>query len=689
MKMSTNSNELYELLDSSSEDMLLYFQELAWHLEGDVDALSSELSLLFANEAVELDVKDEHQEGQEVSKEILAKVNQFKELAKKNSEYKKFAVKYGEKAAKTLLGLLTMRFTSNPAGYGADDYAAIVGHLFTSDSELQAILSPKYPKVVQVVRYVISKTATKTESEDFRKAFAKACEEVAEFHKISFTAQARYLNFVTAKDRENISAVGILGVMDVQLRSCFNPFFQEKSQLPDIEQKINSKQSSADDASNQMSLINKDIENGLKLLLDIKEKELSEMKDYFLSNETSLVVAILKGDDNFKIVFDGKEQEQSVASIIGFNTAGKTARERLEIADKNIAAINKEALETAILDGREVVEVIVDYKKQQQKVSSIIGVDTANMREAGKKEAVEKLEALKAETHRMNAVQDEQEREQSAKRISDFLLSIKRKEVAETTVNYKSTKEEIIRYNEDALMIAILEGKKSFEIVISGKWLKKTVQVADVIGVNPAEMTPSQRLETVNNVEGLKANHCSNLWCTAKEDMEARREAFLHSLEGDIDSKTAQTDAAFAKGIAILDGTEMYTYLNPEVEEGISTLYTAPGIDIDQCSPARRLDMFNQHCKESNISFSGGPFQKLREFAKTIKNFVHKTLDKVIIRETVVQESSSAAMPEKGTHKDETKLSKVATMLFLANHPIIMPSPGAIKIPGVDIPTNA
>lgn len=236
---------------------------------------------------------------------------------------------------------------------------------------------------------------------------------------------------------------------------------------------------------------------------------------------------------------------------------------------------------------------------------------------------------------------DVENREQSAKDISDFLLSIKRKEVAESTVNYKSNQEEIIQYNEDALMIAILEGKKSFEMVVPGKWFKKTVQVADVIGDHPSE-TASQRLELVNNVEGLKANHCSNLWRAAKENMEARREEFLHNLEGDIDSKTVRIDAAFSKGIAILDGATEYTYLNPGVEEGISTLYTAPGIDIEQCSPARRLDMFNQHCKESKTFFSGGPLQQLLNFAKTIKNFVHKKIDEVRTRETAVQESSSA-----------------------------------------------
>lgn len=333
--MSTKSNELYRLLDSSSEDMLLYFQGLAWHLEGDVAALSNDLSLLFANEAVKLGDKDEHQEGTEVSAEILEKVKQFKKLAEQNKQYKRFAAKYGEKAAKTLLGLLTMRFTSYPAGYGADDYVAIVGHLFTSDSELQAILLPQYPKVARVVNYVISKTSTETESEEFRKTFAAASEKVADSHIFSSVAQARYLNVVTEKDRETINIVGVLSVMDAQFRSCFNPFFQEKSQLAGATQKMVTERPDIS-PSKQAMVPSKDLKNGLKLLLALKMNELSEMdgRDFLAYNQLAVQIAILDGQKKVRKIVDNQYKTVKVADIIGCNPAEMNVLERLDAVDK-------------------------------------------------------------------------------------------------------------------------------------------------------------------------------------------------------------------------------------------------------------------------------------------------------------------------------------------------------------------
>jgi hypothetical protein len=338
MKMSSDNHTLHRLLDSSCEDMLLYFQELVSHLERDVAATSAELNLLFADKAIALDDEDEHQDGKVLSEEeALAKkkkLEKFKELAGKNENYKKFSAKYGKGAAKTLLGLLTMRFTSNPAGYGADDYAAIVGHLFTSESELQPILLSKYPKAADVVSYIASKTATETEAKEFRRMFARASEKVADSHRISSATQARYLNFTTEKDKEYITMVGVLGIIEPQFRSCFNAFFQEESQLPGLAQKIKSKKPSADDAK-QIRLIQRDIETGLELLVDIKEKEFAEMKneDAAKKNPAALELAILKGEKTVGVMVVGEERKQKISTIIGLNPAKMTPLEKLKAVD--------------------------------------------------------------------------------------------------------------------------------------------------------------------------------------------------------------------------------------------------------------------------------------------------------------------------------------------------------------------
>ncbi|MCE3239474.1 MAG: hypothetical protein K0R24_2455, partial [Gammaproteobacteria bacterium] len=115
------------------------------------------------------------------------------------------------------------------------------------------------------------------------------------------------------------------------------------------------------------------------------------------------------------------------------------------------------------------------------------------------------------------------------------------------------------------------------------------------------------------------------------------------------------------------------------------------GIDLEQCSPAKRLEIFKQHCKEDKAFFSGGPIQKLLDFAKIIKHFVHKKLDKVVTRKVAVEESSSTALApklEKRLHEEVIKLSTISAA-FLANHPTVMPTPDAIKIPGPKIPGNA
>ena len=423
-------------------------------------------------------------------------------------------------------------------------------------------------------------------------------------------------------------------------------------------------------------------EKALEFLIQIRQAEImNEIAD----NKTAVELAFLEGKE-VVLLDDGKEY--SVASIIGFNTVNMTALQRLEKADEIenlIEAMNKGALIAAILDDREFVEVIVDYKKQQQKVSSIIGFDAANMGEAGKKEAIQQLEALKAETHRMNAAQNEQG-EESAKRILAFLLSIKRKEVAESTVNYKSGSKEIIRGNEDALIVAILAGKESFEMVVKGKWFSRKVQVADVIGSNPTEMTTLQRLGAVNNVEALKANHCNTLRLAAMDDMKARKSA----LGDKMDPTSVKIDEVLSKGIAILEGATEYTYRNPHVAEKSSTI----NIDMEQFSPAKRLETFKQHCKENKTVFLSEPIQKVLSFAKTIKNLVHKKLDKIITRETVVQEPSVTANSERETHKDrhETKLSDALTLalrFFHENSPTVTPLPSAGNTPGIKPPTVA
>ena len=538
MKMSTESKELYNLLNDSCEQMFLYYQELAFRLKFDMDEMAETLQSLFDKTEVNLTDADDHQDGKILSDEekesLKSKIERFKSLAREDSRYQAFVEKYGNRAGKSLLNAMVSRFTSNPEAIGADDYEALVKYLFESNCSLQVDLLSKYSKVEEVVRHISARIMEEGDVQEIGKEFKRISDEIAASHRVSSATQARYLNFLTGKDKESIEETSLYNVIEFQFNSCFNAFFQEQLQLPT--------KPKSDSISEQRGVdLSEQVEKDLDLFKACKKSELAKVDSSHDPNEYNLGIielTILEGKLSFEKAIPGQEVKVpiTVSSIMGCDTANSDVLEKLALADKlqnAVQGLRAEGLSVTLSN------LSLRYRLSEGQIN-----------------------------------------DENAAKILDDLIKLKKEELPNITA--RSSAKEVSLYNQIALELAILEGKLTFERAIIGQQGKKSTNVDSVIGSNTVGKSALEKLTTANKSGELQ-----------RATLEAQIKAIDQELK-EMDNRNSQAGDLLALRSALFSGNRVFLKTivgqNGKKRTPVASII---GRDSEDKSPLEKLEVLD------------------------------------------------------------------------------------------------
>ncbi len=387
--MSNGSKELYDLLNDSCEDMLLYFQEVTYHLARDGKDLEKKLDALFTE--VGLTTADQHQEGKDVSTEVKRKLAEWKQQAKATPEYAEFSQKYGAETAEKLLGM-SGKFNGNPAGIGADDYPKIVKQVYEGNSTLKRDLKVKYSKVDAVVEYINSTCSSKQGRDKFSDASYEVVNSDSDFHLQQSALLAKFASFLTEKDKIEGGHSSYYNVMEYQFSMVFTQFLVFAPDAVDETQSLIQDQTeSHGPAAAQPSIERKPIRE--------KERVATEFQDI----DRGFKNLVAEKREALEIISDLKDYKKAMLELGSLLAAliveNKKILEEMDApgSGQNFKVRNEKALELAILEGEKSFKKIVDNEYRTVKVADVIGCNPAKMTVLERLDAVDKVESLKNE----------------------------------------------------------------------------------------------------------------------------------------------------------------------------------------------------------------------------------------------------------------------------------------------------
>lgn len=387
MKMSNENKSLYELLDSSCEDMLLYFQEVVYHLGRDSENLAEKLDALFAE--VRLTAADEYREGEALSAEVEEKLAQWKKRATATPEYVQFSQKYGSEAAKAFLGM-SGKFSGNPTGIGADNYPNIVKQVYEGNSALQRDLKIKYPKVSTVVEYISSTCGSVQGKRNFSDASYEVVDSRSGFHLGQSILLNKFSSFLTERDLRESGHSSYYDVMEYQFSMVFTQFLVF---APDAVKET------------QNLVLDHAESNGSAVIEASVKKESTREKDRvvieFEDTGCGFKNLVHKKRAELEKIQDPKGRREVMSALDSLLTHLINENRKVLAAmdasgsGQNFKMRNEKALELAILDGKKSFKKLVGSEYKTVKVADIIGCNPRNMTLLERLETADKIENLK------------------------------------------------------------------------------------------------------------------------------------------------------------------------------------------------------------------------------------------------------------------------------------------------------